>query len=157
MYNINYKLKDYTDEDYEFVYEAKKIAYRKYVEENFKEWNETKQREIFEAFICAYGKDIKIIMDEVKKIGFYHGEMLENGGFEIGNICIIPEYQGKGIGTRLLKNILEEHRDKDIYLRYFKQNPVVKLYERLGFEIIEEMPYHFKMVLRAKENIKEGE
>lgn len=40
-----------------------------------------------------------------------------------------------------------------MYLRYFKQNPVVKLYERLGFEVIEELPYHFKMVLKAKNKI----
>jgi len=51
--------------------------------------------------------------------------------------------------------VLNANKGKDIYLRYFKQNPVVKLYERLGFVMAEEMPYHFKMVLKAKENINE--
>jgi len=60
-----------------------------------------------------------------------------------------PEYQGRGIGTKILNDILKEHKHQDVYLRYFKQNPVVKLYERLGFEILEEMTYHFKMVKKT--------
>ena len=108
---------------------------------------------MFVGFIDTYGKDIKIIMEEDERIGFYHCEELENEALEIGNICIIPECQGRGIGTRILKDVLEANKGKDIYLRYFKQNPVVNLYERLGFVMVEEMPYHFKMVLKAKENI----
>lgn len=149
MKNFKYALRPYTKEDYEFVYQTKKIAYKKYVELTWGEWNEDKQREMFVGFINTYGKDIKIIMEEGKKIGFYHGEEFEIDNYEIGNICIIPECQGRGIGTRILTDVLNEHKNQNIYLRYFKQNPVVKLYERLGFEIIEELPYHFKMVLKA--------
>lgn len=149
MKKLNYTLRPYTTKDYEFVYETKKVAYKIYVEINWGEWNETKQREMFVNFINTYGKDIKIIIENNKPIGFYHCENLENNGYEIGNICIIPECQGRGIGTKILNDIIEENKLKDIYLRYFKQNPVVKLYERLGFETIDEMPYHFKMVLKA--------
>ena len=152
MKRIEYILKPYRKEDYDFVYDTKKKAYQKYVEANWGEWNEEKQREMFDQFIDTYGKDIQIVMEEGKRIGFYHGEELENNAFEIGNICIIPECQGRGIGTRILKDVLGEHKHQDIYLRYFKQNPVVKLYERLGFVMCEEMPYHFKMVLKAKTN-----
>ena len=155
MKNINYELRPYTKEDYNFVYDTKKVAYQKYVEANFGEWNEDTQRELFAKFIDTYGKDIQIVMEEGKRIGFYHGEELENKAFEIGNICIIPECQGRGISTKILECVLEANKGKDIYLRYFKQNPVVKLYERLGFTICEELPYHFKMVLKAKENINE--
>ena len=155
MKNFEYTLRPYTEEDYEFVYDTKKVAYQKYVEANWGEWNDEKQRDIFINFIDTYGKDIKILMEADKRIGFYHGEELENNGYEIGNICIIPECQGRGIGTKILKDVLDEHNHQDFYLRYFKQNPVVKLYERLGFVMCEEMPYHFKMVLKAKENINE--
>ena len=155
MKNFEYTLRPYTAEDYEFVYDTKKVAYQKYVEANWGEWNDEKQREMFVKFIDTYGKDIKIVMEADKRIGFYHGEELENNGYEIGNICIIPECQGRGIGTKILKDVLDEHKHQDIYLRYFKQNPVVKLYERLGFVMCEEMPYHFKMVLKTKENIHE--
>lgn len=84
-------------------------------------------------------------MDANKKIGFYNGEVLENGNYQVGNICIIPEYQGKGIGTKLLKEKLEENKDRDIEIQYFKQNPVGKLYERLGFVLDYEKEFHYAM------------
>lgn len=149
MEEFKYTLRPYTDNDYDFVYDTKKVVYQKYVEKIWG-WDEEKQREMFVNFIDNYGKDILIVMEEDRRIGFYHGEDLENNGFEIGNICIVPECQSRGIGTRILKDILQANKDKDIYLQYFKQNPVVKLYERLGFEMLEELPNHFKMVLRTK-------
>lgn len=39
-------------------------------------------------------------MNGNEKIGFYNGEVSENGNYEIGNICIISECHGKGIGTK---------------------------------------------------------
>ena len=75
----------------------------------------------------------------------------------VQDLMVHPNYQGKGIGTQILTKVIEEHKHNDIYLRYFKQNPVVKLYERLGFVICEEQPYHFKMVLKAKEYIRQGD
>ena len=46
-----YKLKKYSDNYYNFVYEVKKEAYKKYVEENFGEWDEEVQKEYFDKFI----------------------------------------------------------------------------------------------------------
>ena len=150
MQKIKYSLRDYKYKDQEFVYQTKKDVYKKYVEANWGEWNEEAQREMFKNFITAYGDDIKIIVVGSDRIGFYHGNDDDKGNYELGNICIIPEYQGKGIGTKVLKEILAEHNHQDIYLRFFKQNPVVKLYERLGFEMDEELEFHYKMCLKSK-------
>ena len=150
MENFTYYFRDYNDDDYDFVYEAKKVAYKKYVELNWGKWDEDAQKDMFKEFINTYGKDIKIIMIDNIRIGFYHGEYIDNNGYEIGNICIIPEYQGRGIGTKILKEEIAKHSDKNIYLRFFKQNPVGKLYERLGFEMLEEMKFHYKMMLKNK-------
>lgn len=92
-------------------------------------------------------------MDTDKKVGFYNGEMLENGNYEVGNICIIPEYQGKGIGTKLLKEKLDENKDRDIEIQYFKQNPVGVLYERLEFIPSGETQFHYQM-MKTKQDIK---
>ena len=100
------KLVPYTDEDYEFVYEVKKNAYKKYVEECWGKWIEEDQRKYFENFISTVKNNAYIIMNGNIQIGFYNGEILENGNYEIGNICIIPEYQNKGIGTKILKKKL---------------------------------------------------
>ena len=151
--NYDIQLIPYTDEDYEFVYEVKKNAYKKYVEECWGSWIEKDQRTYFEKFITAVKDNAYIIIDGNKKIGFYNGEILDNGNYEIGNICIIPEYQGKGIGTKILKEKLEENKDRNIEIQYFKQNPVGALYERLGFIKNGETKFHFQMI-RQKQNIK---
>lgn len=147
------KLIPYTDEDYEFVYDVKKNAYIKYVEDCWGPWNEDLQQELFAKFINTFKGDIYIIYYENNKIGFYNGEILENGNYEIGNICIIPEYQGRGIGTKILKDKLEENKDRNIEIQYFKNNPVGKLYQRLGFVLNGEKEFHYLMI---KSKIIEG-
>ena len=142
-------LKPYTDKDYDFVYNVKKDVYKKYVEECFGSWNEQEQREYFEKFINNVKNNAFIIMDKDKAIGFYNGEILENGNYEIGNICLIKEYQNKGIGTYILKNVLDENKDRNIEIQYFKQNPVGKLYTRLGFVPNGETKYHYQMIKRV--------
>lgn len=147
-----YNMRPYIDNQYhnykEFVYQTKKEAYQKYVEEYWGNWNEEEQRKYFEDFINTVKKDAYIIQLNGKDIGFYNGQTLEDGSYEIGNICIIPEYQGKGIGTQVLKDIMHLHKDQDIHIQYFKQNPVGKLYEELGFIPNGEGKYHYKMIKR---------
>ena len=140
------KLVPYNDNEYEFVYEVKKNVYKKYVEECWGSWVEDDQRKYFEKFINTVKNNAYIIMDGDNKIGFYNGEILENGNYEVGNICIIPEYQGKGIGSKILKDKLEENKNRDIEIQFFKQNPVGKLYERLGFVPNGGTEFHYQMI-----------
>lgn len=148
---MNINLIKYTDKFYDFVYEVKKNAYIKYVEEIWGPWNEEDQRKYFDNFINTYKENSYIIELNGEYIGFYNDELLEDNTYEIGNICIIPKYQGKGIGTKLLKDIISKNKDKDIKLQYFKQNPVGELYKRLGFIPIGETNYHYQMI-KQKEN-----
>ena len=50
------------------------------------------------------------------------------------------------IGTKILKDILELHKEQDIHIQYFKINPVGKLYEKLGFIPDGETDYHYQMI-----------
>ena len=154
MMNDKIELIPYVDEDYEFVYEVKKNAYKKYVEECWGAWVEEDQRKYFEKFITMVKSNAFIIINGDNKIGFYNGGVLENGKYEIGNICIIPEYRGKGIGTKILKDKLEENKDRDIEIQYFKHNPVGKLYERLGFVANGETEFHNQMMKPKKSILK---
>ncbi len=144
MSNLEYSLREITEQDYDFIYRMKKDAYIKYVEMNFGEWKDEVQRGFFKVFIEKFKEGARVITFHGEDIGFYNA--CENDYmYEIGNICIVPEYQNRGIGTAILQNVLAEHADKDIQLQYFKQNPVGSLYERLGFERIGETPYHYQM------------
>lgn len=135
----------------------KKDAYKKYVEECWGSWNEEDQRKYFESFINSVYNDAWIIQLNGKDIGFYNGATLEDGSYEIGNICIISEYQGKGIGTQVLKDIMELHKEQDLHIQYFKQNPVGSLYKRLGFEPHGETEFHYQMIKSKQNNIKNAD
>lgn len=142
----NITLVPYTNDYYEFVYEVKKNAYKNYVEECWGSWDEHTQREYFKNFITKYSDNAYIIKLDNQNIGFFNDEELEDGKYEIGNICIIKEYQGQGIGTYILKEKLEEHKHQDIIIQFFKQNPVGKLYKKLGFINYNETDYHYQMI-----------
>ena len=112
-----YNMRPYIDNSYynykEFIYQTKKKAYKKYVEKYWGVWDENIQRDFFEEFIKNAEDDAWIIQLNRVDIGFYNGRELEDKSYEICNICIIPEYQNKGIGTQVLKDIYVYER-KDI-------------------------------------------
>lgn len=144
----NYILRKYKNTDYEFVYEVKKNAYKKYVEQCWGKWNEIDQRNRFKESMGNTFDRTYIIMFNDERIGFYQGQVVNERTYYIENICIIPEYQGKGIGTEILKSVINEYSDKNIEIQYFKQNPVGNLYKKLGFEPNGETEFHYQMIKR---------
>ncbi len=147
---MDYQLVPYTDDFYQFVYDLKKTSYIKYVEECWGEWNEAAQQEMFSRFIESVKGETYLIFSQGQAIGFYNGTTLEDGSYEIDNICITPEYQNHGLGTRVLRAILDSHKAQDIHIQYFKQNPVGKLYKRLGFSPDGEKDFHYVMKKTGK-------
>lgn len=139
---ISYK--KYTDEDYEFVYNLKKEAYKDYVIKYYGEYNEEEQINIFNKRIEVVKDNVNIIYYNNKfKLGFY--TLSEYDDYvELENICIDKAYRGLGIGTKVIKDILKKYR-KDVKLQYFKDNPVYKLYEKLGFIVDGEDDNHYTM------------
>lgn len=56
------------------------------------------------------------------------------------DIALLPEHRGKGLGGELMDEILTEGAEKGLLVRIHveRENPAMRLYERLGFEKIEE-------------------
>lgn len=54
------------------------------------------------------------------------------------DIALLPEYRGQGIGTMLLKGLLEEARraNKPVRIHVDQSNPALRFYRRLGFSVI---------------------
>lgn len=72
--------------------------------------------------------------------------------FYIADIYIIPEYRGKGIGSQILKPLLDSH--KKILLMVLKENPRAKsLYEKLGFKVSEEYNNPPRYIMRLEHSI----
>jgi len=63
------------------------------------------------------------------------------------DISLLPKFQGKGIGTYLLNNLLAkaQNHNKTVSLQVLKDNPAKHLYERLGFIITEEAGLRYNM------------
>ncbi|HLM00911.1 MAG TPA: GNAT family N-acetyltransferase, partial [Pyrinomonadaceae bacterium] len=63
------------------------------------------------------------------------------------SIRLLPEFQNRGIGTKLIKDVLAASiaKNKPVRLQVLKINPARNLYERLGFEISGETGTHFLM------------
>ncbi len=142
---MQYDLRPYTQADFEFVYQAKKEAYKSYVEKFWGAWDEEKQRSFFADFINKVQDSLSIIEHEGKVIGLYHGGLIDPDTYEIGNIIVIPGYQGNGIGSDILQKVIQDNPKFKMHLQVFKDNPAINLYKRLGFVVVDETRTHLIM------------
>jgi ribosomal protein S18 acetylase RimI-like enzyme len=63
------------------------------------------------------------------------------------DIALLPEYRGRGIGTEILLSLLAaaERAHKALSLHVEPNNPALRLYQRLGFEICAQRGFYFEM------------
>lgn len=148
-----YKFKDYSDEDFEYLYQTKKDCFKWYVEKIYGPWEDKFQLEFFKNFINEKRKYIKEIMYKDNPIGMFTNYIADNENDFIDLFYIDNRYQGNGIGTQILKEQLlaDKKNNVDTSLQVFKENPAKKLYEKVGFEIYDETNTHYKMIRRIKE------
>jgi len=87
----------------------------------------------------------QIIIYDSSEVGFFVINEYPDKIF-IENILIDPVFQGKGIGTKVLTDIMTRATSKKVELQVFKINDKAKhLYDRLGFETYEQTNLHYKM------------
>jgi len=53
-------------------------------------------------------------------------------------IAVMPDYRGRGVGTKLLERLMAEAKNRypAISLSVSVENPALRLYQRLGFEVL---------------------
>ena len=63
------------------------------------------------------------------------------------DIALLPDYRGKGLGGKLLRNILDEATRKELPVRIHVEynNPAMRLYKRLGFKKTGETGVYYLM------------
>ena len=52
-------------------------------------------------------------------------------------LCVDPQFQGKGIGKKLLEYIKEKYKDYLYIILIAENEPLIKYYRQNGFELIE--------------------
>lgn len=96
-----------------------------------------KTKEMMEKSIVSYPKHI--ITVDGKSVGCISCQKMEKGTYEIGCLCVIPEYQGKGIGSHAMRFVKTYYAD---WKRLTLVTPAdkaenVKFYvEKCGFRVI---------------------
>ncbi|MBK9711275.1 MAG: GNAT family N-acetyltransferase [Kouleothrix sp.] len=69
------------------------------------------------------------------------------------DIALLPEYRGAGIGSRLLRALIDEAAaaGKPLRIHVEKFNPALRLYQRLGFYPIEDKGIYWYMEWAARQ------
>jgi GNAT superfamily N-acetyltransferase len=132
-----------TDDDREFSYQVKKAAEGVYISRIWG-WDESFQRKFHETDWNENRPDI--IKYSGKSIGTL--SVVENDRYiQVGRFFILPEYQRKGIGSYLLRTVLQKADKAGLVSRvaFLKGNPVESLYTRNGFHLVDEQGQYIFM------------
>lgn len=121
------------DNDYEFLFELKKSAEFEPIKAIFG-WDEEIQREIHHD---EWGDERPTIIEiSGEAIGSF---LLQNkiDHFYFCRFFLLPEFHGKGIGSKILKQCLDiaDSEKKSIKLCYLQGNRVGSLYHKFGFKV----------------------
>jgi|SRR5579864_126655 len=97
------------------------------------------------------GAEHGIVIVDAKPVG----RLLVQHGAEatiLVDISLIPEYRGRGLGTILMGNLLNDCRNSGlpVRLQVLKTNPAQRLYERVGFRRTSEDQLYFQMEWRPQ-------
>ena len=94
-------------------------------------------KEMMEKSIIDYPKFI--IMCNSEPVGCVSCKKPEMGVYEVGCLCVVPEFQGKGIGTQAIRFVTSYYKDWDKFtlITPIDKKENVKFYtEKCGFEIV---------------------
>jgi ribosomal protein S18 acetylase RimI-like enzyme len=142
---MHYQLVPTTPKDQPWLEELRRAVYQDLFVATWGSWDEA--RHLRHCTECWNRGEIYAIELEVFRVGmiqlFEHADSLE-----VGEIQIQPSYQGRGIGTRLLRDtIARAHaQGKTVSLSTGLQNHrAIELYRRLGFRCVEPTETHYRM------------
>ena len=139
---IDYKLRKAKNEDKELLISYKLATIFAYADNLDKKEIDKINNYVLES-IKEEINDYKVIEIDNKVIGSLLVRK-ENNEVLLDEIYIEEKYRGLGIGSKLIREILNKH--SVVYLWVYKENTgAIKLYSSLGFKIIEETETRYRM------------
>jgi ribosomal protein S18 acetylase RimI-like enzyme len=130
-----------TESDADFM-RALRLATMRDVVLRHRPWCEEEQdQRVLVHFDCA-----RIIQADGSDIGLLK-VVREHDHVDLIQIQLLPSFQGLGIGTKVIRDLQEEcgAAGVSIVLDVYASNRALKLYTRLGFEIIEHLEHSYTM------------
>ena len=149
MTGFAWTLRPATADDRDLVVEVNRVAMGPYLEATFG-WDEAARKAYFdESFDASGGQVIQVDGADV-------GELLVDvrpDELVVVRIALLPRWQGRGIGSAIVRALIERARELEIalVLQLFKTNPrAAQLYESLGFVRTEESETDVSMRLEPR-------
>jgi GNAT superfamily N-acetyltransferase len=130
-------------EDYDLLWWLHCVTMRPYVEKTWG-WDEQWQARYFRDHFDPTTR--QVIEGDGESIGCISVERREDCIF-LTALEIAPDYQSRGIGTKLIQALCDEADDRSVpvELQVLKVNPARRLYEWLGFAVVGETETHYLM------------
>jgi ribosomal protein S18 acetylase RimI-like enzyme len=140
---IDYHLRPATHDDHDFLYRLHEAAMGDLIAQVWG-WDDAWQERFFDEHFDPSGSRIVVVDDA--DVGVVAVEWRDDAAF-IGNVEILPDYQGRGLGAAILRDVIAAAaaRGLPVTLGVLKMNPARRLYERLGFTITGETETHCQM------------
>ena len=137
------------ESDKSYFQDLHEQCYRDVVTRQFGSWEFKVQRLNFNAKWPAH-QFSKIIIDGQVVGGIWIDEHDEYR--QIREIQIHPTYQGQGIGTRVMQDVIDRSQQmgRKLMLKVLHQNYALGLYKRLGFVVVDDTGVQYVMEYRAK-------
>jgi ribosomal protein S18 acetylase RimI-like enzyme len=142
--NTNYKIEfvEATKDDVKYLIDLRIQTMSEHLKNSFVNQTPEQMKErVLYRFDCA-----KIILINGEKAGLL--KVVKNlNEWELSQIQIINKFQRKGLGEQIIRKIIHEAKQEKAFisLHVLKSNPAKRLYERLGFNTINENAHSFKM------------
>jgi GNAT superfamily N-acetyltransferase len=120
-----------------FAFRVRETTMREYVIATWGIWNAVEAREQVNEDIRS--SKSKIIVIDGQDAGLLRVDEFDSH-IHLDQLFILPEFQGQGFGQVILRQILEQSKVMGLPVRLWvlRVNPARRLYERLGFTIIEQ-------------------
>jgi len=132
--------------DRELLFQIHRRAMREHILAAFGSFDEAEQ---WAMFFRTPPEKHEMLLDDFAAIGFWVVNRSVDQ-IELARISILPEYQGIGIGTGLVRELMSDATLNSIpvRLRVFKTSRAQKLYRLLGFREERRSEHHVHMVFR---------
>ena len=137
----NYTLRAMVQQDFIFYQNLHKDSLKPYVEQVWGWIDSQQEKRLKERFSPSKMQVIQVCNQDV---GVLEIEKTSEGVF-LKNILILPKFQGRGLGSQIIRDVIEEAILLPVFLSVLRPNPAKKLYKRLGFKVVSEEPERFYM------------
>lgn len=142
---MQFTLRPATGDDYPWLWELKRLTMREYVERTWGYWDDAAQEAFF---LRSYRPDIvQLILVDGRNAGLLHIEH-ESAELFLANIQIHPAFQNRGLGTAVLRTVMDTARALRLPIRLHVlqvNRAAQQLYDRLGFHVSSTTPTHVVM------------